>query len=320
MHVISAESTELFTGPPDAPLQLVRVTHTGGALEVRVEGEGLTTPTAAIAAGAGTIEVPVAVSRPVVGEQRQARVLAGDAETPFVFTVAEPGWTMYMVSHFHYDPVWWNTQAAYTSVGLEGPPGRCRQTNGFDLVRAHLEMAAATRTTSSCWPRSTTSSPTGTPTRRTATTCAGSSPRAASSSSAAPTTSRTPTSPAPRRRSETSCTASASSATSSAANPATAWQLDVFGHDPQFPGLAAEAGLTSSSWARGPHHQWGPMQRPGRSRERMQFASEFEWISPSGRGLLTHYMPAHYSAGLVDGLGGDARRRPSRRRYELFRR
>ena len=31
--------------------------------------------------------------------------------------------------------------------------------------------------------------------------------------------------------------------------------------------------------------------------ERMQFSSEFEWISPSGRGLLTHYMPAHYSAG-----------------------
>ena len=116
MHVISAESTELFTGPPDAPLQLVRVTHRGGALEVRVEGEGLTTPTAAIGAGAGTIAVPVAVSRPVVGEQRQARVLAGDAETPFVFTVAESGWTMYMISHFHYDPVWWNTQAAYTSV------------------------------------------------------------------------------------------------------------------------------------------------------------------------------------------------------------
>ena len=30
---------------------------------------------------------------------------------------------------------------------------------------------------------------------------------------------------------------------------------------------------------------------------RMQFCSEFEWIAPSGRGLLTHYMPAHYGAG-----------------------
>ena len=79
-------------------------------------------------------------------------------------------------------------------------------------------------------------------------------------------------------------------------DPATAWQLDVFGHDPQFPGMAADAGLTSSSWARGPHHQWGPMHSEG-GVAGMQFSSEFEWISPSGRGLLTHYMPAHYSAG-----------------------
>ena len=29
----------------------------------------------------------------------------------------------------------------------------------------------------------------------------------------------------------------------------------------------------------------------------MQFPAEFEWISPSGRGLLTAYMPNHYWAG-----------------------
>src|ERR1700760_4820995 len=89
VHVISAESTELFTGPPDAPLQLVRVPHTGGAAERRVEGDGLSTPTpvAAVAekGAEGTVEVPVHVSRPLVGEQRSARLLAGEAETPFVF-------------------------------------------------------------------------------------------------------------------------------------------------------------------------------------------------------------------------------------------
>ena len=37
--------------------------------------------------------------------------------------------------------MWWNTQAAYTSEWTEDPPGRARQTNGFELVRAHLEMA-----------------------------------------------------------------------------------------------------------------------------------------------------------------------------------
>ena len=80
------------------------------------------------------------------------------------------------------------------------------------------------------------------------------------------------------------------------ADPATAWQLDVFGHDPQFPGMAADAGLTSSSWARGPAPPMGSGPAAATS-NRMQFCSEFEWISPSGRGLLTHYMPAHYSAG-----------------------
>ena len=56
--MISAESTELFTGPPEEPLQLVRVTHSGGAAEVRVEGEGLTTPTAAIADAPPSLRSP----------------------------------------------------------------------------------------------------------------------------------------------------------------------------------------------------------------------------------------------------------------------
>src|ERR1700716_1330283 len=142
MHVISAESIELFTGPPEPPLQLVRVTHSGGAGEVRVEGDGRSTLTPAVAdvdADAGIVEVPVAVSHPVVGEQRSARVLTGDAPTPFVFTVAQPGWTMYMISHFHYDPVWWNTQAAYTSLWTADPPDR--QTHGVALVRSHWDIA-----------------------------------------------------------------------------------------------------------------------------------------------------------------------------------
>lgn len=140
MQLVSAESPELFVGPPDAPLQLARVTVSGCAepTTVRIDGDGLSG--AAVARpGGGVIEVPVAVRDPLVGERRAARAHAGDARLPFEFTVAEPGWTMYMVSHFHYDPVWWNTQGAYTSEWTEDPPGR--QTNGFELVHAHLEMA-----------------------------------------------------------------------------------------------------------------------------------------------------------------------------------
>ncbi len=95
------------------------------------------------------------------------------------------------------------------------------------------------------------------------------------------------------------------------AHPATAWQLDVFGHDPQFPGMAADAGLTSSSWARGPHHQWGPMADGGDPR-RMQFRSEFEWIAPSGRGPADPLHAGPLRGRLVDGLVGLAGRGRSR--------
>jgi hypothetical protein len=46
VHVISAEATELFVGPPDAPQQLVRVAYTGSAasMPIRVEGDGLGRP------------------------------------------------------------------------------------------------------------------------------------------------------------------------------------------------------------------------------------------------------------------------------------
>src|SRR5271167_4084453 len=143
MQVISAESTELFVGPPDAPLQLVRLTLSGVAKRARVhiDADGLTGEAVAEPGPdvIEVIEVPVTVARPVVGQRRAARVRAAGVSAHFDFTIAEPGWTMFMVSHFHYDPVWWNTQGAYTSEWREDPPGQ--QTNSFELVHAHLEMA-----------------------------------------------------------------------------------------------------------------------------------------------------------------------------------
>jgi alpha-mannosidase len=293
VHVISAESTELFVGPPDAPLQLVRVSYVGGSASapIYIEGDGLAGE-AMSEPGDGSIEVPVRVDRPAPGEQRTAR--AGD--TPFVFIVAEPGWTMYMISHFHYDPVWWNTQAAYTSVWSEDPPGRCRQTHGFDLVRAHLEMARrepeykfVLAELDYLKPYWDTHPEDRDDLRRfiadgRVEVMGGAYNEPNTNLTSAETTIRNFVHGMGFQRDVLG------------ADPGTAWQLDVFGHDPQFPGIAADAGLTSSSWARGPHHQWGPVAGGG-DPERMQFSSEFEWIAPSGRGLLTHYMPAHYSAG-----------------------
>ncbi|MEM9042225.1 MAG: hypothetical protein AAGD33_20260, partial [Actinomycetota bacterium] len=81
----------------------------------------------------------------------------------------------------------------------------------------------------------------------------------------------------------------------------TAWQLDVFGHDPSFPSQLASVGVDGVYFARGPFGPWGPMldgpfdqpSEPGP----VQFPSEIEWIAPDGTGVLASWVPAHYSTG-----------------------
>lgn len=296
MQLISARSTELFVGPQNTPLQLARVAVEGvtESIPLRIDGDGLHGEAIA-EAGDEDVEIAVTVQRPIVGERRPARVHAGDHSVQFEFTVAEPGWTMFMVSHFHYDPVWWNTQGAYTSEWREDPPGKGRQTNGFELVHAHLEMARrepeykfVLAEVDYLKPYWDTHPEDRADLRRfinegRVEIMGGTYNEPNTNLTSPETTIRNLVHGIGFQRDVLG------------AHPATAWQLDVFGHDPQFPGMAADAGLTSSSWARGPHHQWGPTHSGGV--EGMQFCSEFEWISPSGRGLLTHYMPAHYGAG-----------------------
>ncbi|OBB93900.1 NEW3 domain-containing protein [Mycobacterium sp. 852002-40037_SCH5390672] len=300
MRITKAESTELFVGPPDAPLQLVRVTVSdcGKPTPIRIDGRGLR-GRAVAERGCEAVEVAVTVDEAVAGQRRPARVHAGGLRLPFEFTVAEPGWTMFMISHFHYDPVWWNTQGAYTSEWTEDPPGRARQTNGFELVHAHLEMARrdpdykfVLAEVDYLKPYWDTRPEDRADLRRF---IAQGRVEVMGGTYNEPNTNLT----SPETTIRNLVHGMGFQRHVLGGDPATAWQLDVFGHDPQFPGMAADAGLTSSSWARGPHHQWGPAQGDPETGgvERMQFSSEFEWISPSGRGLLTHYMPAHYSAG-----------------------
>ena len=301
MQVTSAQSTELFVGDPDAPLQVVRVGYTGDPVAVMITGDGLSSDPVTATAADGVLEIPVRVADPVPGQQRAARVQAGTAEFDVEFTVAEPGWTMHMISHFHYDPVWWNTQAAYTSVWIEDPPGRCRQHNAFALVAAHLEMARREPVYKFVLAEVDYLKP-----------YFDAHPEDRADLLRFLAEGRIEVMGGTYNEPNTNLTGPETAIRNFVhgigfqrdvlgADPATAWQLDVFGHDPQFPGMAADAGLTSSSWARGPYHQWGPMaaHKDGRSGDprRMQFRSEFEWIAPSGVGLLTHYMPAHYAGG-----------------------
>ncbi len=307
VSIVRVEHPELFVGPAAAPEQLVRVTVAGdpGPLTVGVSpGSELT---AQLSGAELTVEVPVPLAGRPVGTRVPAVVTvrgpAGEATAETAIPVAEPGWTAYLVPHFHYDPVWWTTQAAYTEAWDEktGPDSvrQAFQLAGFDLVRAHLETArhdpdyrfvlAETDYLKPWWDT--------VPAERAFL-------RRLLAEGRCELVGGTYNEP------NTNLTAVESTIRNLAygialqrdvlgGDPETAWQLDAFGHDPQFPGLCAGAGLTASSWARGPFHQWGPIQTHGGYGDArvMQFPSEFEWVAPSGAGLLTAYMPAHYSAG-----------------------
>ncbi|QJS99414.1 glycoside hydrolase [Streptomyces asoensis] len=322
MRVISVESTELFTGTEDEPRQVVAVDvghDPGRPVRLSVTGPGVRSvgETAVTVGEDGTVraEIPVAVDGLAPGDRREITVTAVDgsrlARHTAEFTVAEPGWTMFMVSHFHYDPVWWNTQAAYTETwdvaddpAVTGLPARTfdsRGQSGMSLVRAHCDLArrdpaytfvlAEVDYLKPYWDAF---------------------PEERAFLRQLIRTGRVEIMGGTYNEPNTNLTGAEATVRNAlygdgfqrgiiGAAPETAWQLDAFGHDPQFPGLMADAGITSSSWARGPFHQWGPTlsvfgEEP-RDPRRMQFPAEFSWIAPSGRGLLTAYMVNHYGAG-----------------------
>ena len=318
VRISSVEPTELFGGTARRPLQLIWVTLTGdGGSEpaaggtIRIEGPGVSTPFPARFSGPdpGTeqiVEVGVEVAAPYQpGSVRHVTVIAetpsARAEAPAEITAAEPGWTMWMVSHFHYDPVWWNTQGQFTESRLLLPDEHGNLPDvrtAFELVTLHLDAARrdpdykfVLAEIDYLKPHFDARPEDREDLRRF---IADGRIEIVGGSYNEPNTNLT----------------SAESTIRNAiygigyqrdvlgADPRSAWMLDAFGHDPGYPGLMAAAGLTSSAWARGPFHQWGPSGTVG-SNERMEFASEFEWISPDGGSLLTSYMPNHYGAGWV---------------------
>ncbi|MFJ9454010.1 NEW3 domain-containing protein [Kitasatospora sp. NPDC101447] len=300
--ITAVESTDLFVGPEDAPRQILRVTTEGPAARITVDGPGVHGE----ATGTGAVEVPLEITpgaRP--GSRLPVTVRAEAAAVDAVVEVAEPGWTVYLVSHFHYDPVWWNTQAAYTSpwelLSADATTRPRWERNGFALVDAHLDLALRDPVYRFVLAEVDYLKPyfDQHPERRETLRLllergqvelvGGTYNEPNTNLTGAETTIRNIVHGIGYQRDILG------------ADPRTAWQLDVFGHDPQFPGHLAAAGLTGSAWARGPFHQWGPIQKNFREAKDdarvMQFPSEFEWIAPGGEGVLTHYMPHHYSAG-----------------------
>ncbi len=332
MRISAVASTDLFAGRAPRPLQIIQVTLINDGpgmitdpdtpVDIRVDGAGVTTPapvrvTGLEPGGTLTAEVPVEFAAPYqTGSLRAVTAVAtaghGDTAGPAAtgaggarasleaeVAAAEPGWTMWMVSHFHYDPVWWGTQGQFTESRLLLPDadGQLPEVRtAFELVRLHLDKAREDPDYKFVL---------------------------AEIDYLKPHFDAYPEDRADLRRfiadgrieivggtynePNTNLTGAESTIRNAVlgvgfqrdvlgGDPRTGWMLDVFGHDPGYPGLMAAAGMTSSSWARGPFHQWGPSGTDGGNR-RMQFDSEFEWMSPDGRGLLTSYMANHYGAG-----------------------
>ena len=313
MRITGVESTELFQGSAGQPLQVIRVIveadeHDAGSPgTLRIEGAGAVTTgpfgmTVGAAGESRGYEVAVAVTASP-GTELPVTVIAetepggpgARVEQAARITAAEPGWTMWMVSHFHYDPVWWNTQGQFTEARLVLPDedGELPDTRtAFDLVRLHLEKARRDQDYKFVLAELDYLKPhfDAFPQDRAAVRglladgrlelVGGTYNEPNTNLTSAETTIRNAVYGVGFQRDVLG------------ADPRSAWMLDAFGHDPGFPGLMAAAGLTSSSWARGPFHQWGPGDNT-----LMQFPAEFEWLSPDGSGLLTAYMANHYGAG-----------------------
>ena len=156
MRIVSVESTDLFAGTAQRPLQLIRVTlvNEGAGMlatpamsaAISVQGPGVRDPgpfgISDMSPGEQkAFEVPVEIAAPYQpGSTRQVTVTvtsdAGRTQAEAGLTVAEPGWTMWMVSHFHYDPVWWNTQGQFTEARLALPDEDGEPAGRQERVRA----------------------------------------------------------------------------------------------------------------------------------------------------------------------------------------
>lgn len=236
------------------------------------------------------VPLPIAPGAYAVAAQvevRTARAAAGPLHASVPVDVPRPGegWVVHLIPGFHYDPVWWNTQANYTETGAQmgsdvGP--------GLDLMDDYLALLRAEPTATVALHQL--------PYLKTyleARPWRGADLRAAVRSGRAALAGGTynelaSTLVGPEVVVRSAVYGALFQREVLGGRGRTFWQCDVFGHDPSFPSLMAATGHQAGAFARGPFHQWGA------PREQVNFPSEFLWMGPDGNSILTHYMTGHY--------------------------
>ena len=106
MLITSVTPSELFVTTPDGPAQVLVVALESPEPDATVTVTAGGTVVGEARASDGALEVPLTGligRRP--GERVEAEVTAGTARVDVLIPVAEPGWTVWMIPHFHYDPV-----------------------------------------------------------------------------------------------------------------------------------------------------------------------------------------------------------------------
>ena len=299
MQISDVTSTELFGGSPARPLAIVRVTLDGEDSGTAGRRPGCREPGHRPGRGprgdhpaarggnrAGTGRTPgcrgrdrgrgpARGGRPGAGHRHRREPGGGlRAERAATVSTGEPGWTMWMVSHFHYDPVWWSTQGQFTEsrIFLPDADGHVPDTRvAFELVRLHLDEARRDPDYKFVLAEIDYLKP-----------HFDAHPEDRADLLTFIKAGRIEIVGGTYNEPNTNLTCAESTIRNAiyglafqrevlGADPSTAWMLDAFGLDPAFPGLMAAAGMTESSWARGPFHQWGPNGWSAAT-ERMQFA------------------------------------------------
>lgn len=192
-------------------------------------------------------------------------------------------WEIHLVPHFHYDPVWWNTQRNY----VEFDPR-----SAFNLINSYLDVAKAgdftfvlqqVPYTKPFWDTF--------PHRREELTRLIREGRCGLAGALYNEPQTTLVGP------ETTLRAVAYGTTYHrrqwSAERLEPWMLDAFGHDPNFPQLLARAGYATVAYARGPYKRcWGIPA------DRLSFPVEHWWTAPDGSRVLARLLePDSYTLG-----------------------